>query len=360
MSAGDLDRAAAFRVGQIGCVCPGVARHAPLTDNRVALAAGFGLAVLAQALTLSVVPEQSRLLAPSAAQIGWPFALLLIGAAAASFPAALLLDAFGRRAALALGASLGAAGGALSAFSIAHGLFYGLCLGGFWLGLAQGFALFYRHIAAQGATRAGLIVLGGGAGAALAAPLVVHVAATPAATLVAAAALHIVALGLAVRLPHGLAAPAATTAVAPVSTRYCVATAAGALAWFGMSAGMLHGPLSLAVCSATPAFVGGAMGWHLFSMYGPAAFAARWPTLAAPPGGAVGMIALALGAGAVLYGGSVGVVTTGMIAIGVGWSLVNVATLRALHDHAPPSRRALALHDLCLLTAAAAGALLLS
>lgn len=361
MSLGDLDRAdtAALRVGQLACVCPAGGERAALTDNRLTLAMGFGLAVLAQALTISVLPEQSRLLAPGAAHIGWPFALLLIGAAAASFPAALLLDAFGRRAALALGASLGAAGGALAAYSVTHSLFYGLCLGAFWLGLAQGFALFYRHIAAQGSARAGLIVLAGGAGAALATPLVIHVVVTPAATLAAAAALHIVALGLSVRLPHALAPAAAPVATAPVSTRFYLATAAGAFAWFVMSAGMLHGPMTLAVCSATPAFIGGAMGWHLFSMYGPAALAARWPALAAPFAGALGMAALLAGAGAVLAGASVVAVTAGLIGIGVGWSLVNVATLRALHEGAPPSRLALALHDLCLLSAAATGALAL-
>jgi hypothetical protein len=36
---------------------------------------------------------------------------------------------------------------------------------------------------------------------------------------------------------------------------------------------------------------------------------------------------------------------------------VNIATLRLLHEGARPSRLALALHDLCLLGAAAAGAL---
>mgnify|MGYP003344252687 CR=1 FL=1 len=42
-----------------------------------------------------------------------------------------------------------------------------LCVGAFWLGLAQGFALFYRHVAAQGSARAALAVFGGGAFAAL-------------------------------------------------------------------------------------------------------------------------------------------------------------------------------------------------
>jgi MFS family permease len=198
-----------MRLGALYCACPASSTRADMTDNRLTLAIGFGLAVLAQALVLTVLPEQSRLIAPTAERIGWPFALLLIGAAMASFPAAMLVDSFGRRSAFGLGASLGAAGGALAAFAITKGNFFGLCLGAFWLGLAQGFALFYRHIAAQGSAQGSLMVLAGGAGAALLSPLVVTLAASPAMTLLAASGLHICALGLAVRMPHAIAFEAA-------------------------------------------------------------------------------------------------------------------------------------------------------
>jgi MFS family permease len=348
----------AMRVGQIVCACPASLPRATVTDNRPTLAMGFGLAVLAQALVLTVLPEQSRLIAPTIERVGWPFALLLVGAALASFPAALLVDAFGRRAALGLGASLGVAGGALAAFSVAKANFFGLCLGALWLGFAQGFALFYRHVAAQGAPRDGLVVLAGGAGAALLAPLFVSLAASPGATLLVASGLHIGALVLSVRLPHMIAS-AATAREGRLTGRFVLATVAGALAWFVMSAGMLHGPLTLAVCAATPAFIGGAMGWHLFSMYGPAALAARWPALF-PPLAALGggLAALLAGWGSVRLGASATSVAIGLLAIGMGWGAVNIGALRLLHEGARPSRAALAFHDLCLLGAAAAGALI--
>ncbi len=352
------DADAAMRVGALYCACPASMQRANVTDNRLTLALGFGLAVLAQALVLTVLPEQSRLIAPSVERIGWPFALLLVGAAVASLPAALLVDSFGRRAAFGLGASLGAAGGALCAFAIAKANFFGLCLGAFWLGLAQGFALFYRHIAAQGSARGGFVVLAGGAGAALAAPLFVSVAPAPGAILLIAAGLHILALGLSVRTPHAVAAAAPTPSSSRLSHGFALATLAGALAWFIMSAGMLHGPLTLAVCAAGPAFIGGAMGWHLFSMYGPAALAAILPGLfPSLPTLAGGLGIMLGGAGAVYAGLSIGSVTLGLIAIGLGWGAVNVAALRLLHDDARPSRVALALHDVFLLGAAAAGAL---
>jgi hypothetical protein len=148
--------------------------------------------------------------------------------------------------------------------------------------------------------------------------------------------------------PHGL------------SRGFVAATVAGALAWFVMAAGMLHGPLTLAVCAAAPAFIGGAMGWHLFSMYGPAALAARWPALFPPaPAMFLGVGAMLGGIAAVHAGGSVAGVTAGLVAIGLGWGVVNVATMRLLHEGSRPSRPALAFHDLCLLGAAAAGALLI-
>ncbi len=81
-----------MRAGQILCACPAALERASLPSQRATLALGFGLAVLAQALALTVLPEQGRLIAPTAARVGWPFALLMIGAALASFPASLLVD----------------------------------------------------------------------------------------------------------------------------------------------------------------------------------------------------------------------------------------------------------------------------
>jgi len=350
----------AFRAGQIVCACPTDGARDAAADNGWITSVAFGLAVLAQALTLTVLPEQGRLLAPTMTGVGLPFALVLFGAAAASFPATLLIDAFGRRAAFGLGAGLGAAGSALCAFGSTHGNFFALCLGAFWLGIAHGFALFYRHIAVQGSARAALAVFGGGAFAALGTPLAVLVAGDPAKTMLIAGGLYILGLAIALRLPHRREAPIIETeAFKGVASRFVVATLACALAWGAMAAGMQHGPLTLAACSAAPTFIGGAMGWHIVSMYAPAALAARRPTLFPPYRAIMVGLSLALiGYVAVYVAGSIGSVTMGLIAIGIGWSLVNVGCLRLLHSGAPLPRWALAAHDAGLLLAAVAGALL--
>ncbi|TRL36824.1 hypothetical protein FM996_03885 [Methylosinus sporium] len=348
------------------CLCPRIDENTDASSTR-RLALGFGLAVLAQALALAQLPQAALLIAPRAEQIGWPLALLLIGAALASFPAAALVDGFGRRAAFALGASLGVGGGLLTAFGMTHGHFPALCLGALWLGLAQGFGLFYRHIAAS--ALGGLRVLAGGALAALAAPLVVHaseLAGGGAASLLCAALLQLAALLLALRLPHGfsevnasVSSPAAVDGASFRSaTHFALATLAGAAAWAIMAAAMLHGPLSLALCGAAQSLIGGAMAWHLLAMYGPAALAARFPARFPPLASLVAGLVLLAGAFASLrLSTSPALLAAAMAAVGVAWSLANIGALRLLHEKGPPSRTALALHDLCLLGAAAAGAL---
>jgi MFS family permease len=363
MSVQDADDFLSVRPGQIACVCGPLEGAAD--DVRIEalwrLSFGFGLSVLAQALVLSVLPEASRLLAPSFERTGWPFALLLIGAALASFPAAFLIDAFGRRSAFALGASLGIAGGLLACYAIMKANFPALCLGAFWLGLAQGFALFYRHASALGAS-GGAIIFSGGALAAFIAPLAMSLTGGDArVTLVGAAALHVLALALSVRLPHALhsrddieAAPSAPGA------GFLIATLIGALAWFLMAAAMLRGPLALSLCSAAPAFIGGAVAWHLLAMYGPAALAARWPIIFSTSLSLIGGLAIMLSSSFVLMAAkSEMTLAIALIAVGVGWALANVGALRLLHAQGRPPRLMLALHDLCLLGAAAAGALAL-
>lgn len=345
------------------CLCPRMDEtdDAPST---LRLALGFGLGVLAQALALSQLPQAALLIAPRAEEIGWPLALMLIGAALASIPAALLVDGFGRRAAFALGASLGVGGGLLAAFGMTRGHFPALCLGALWLGLAQGFGLFYRHIAAS--ARGGVSVLAGGALAALAAPLAAYcaeLAGGGAATLLCASLLQIFALALAVRAPHGFARPRDEGEEEDrdwLTLRFALLTLAGAAAWAIMAAAMLRGPLSLSLCGAAQSFIGGAMAWHLLAMYGPAALAARWPAFFPALKSLCAGLLLLAGAFALLrLSASPALLAAGMATIGAAWSLANIGALRLLHAGRRPPPAALALHDLCLLGAAAAGALAL-
>ncbi len=127
-----------------GCGC---ARPCP----RVRCSPAFALVVLAQALTLGVLPLAGAMVAPRAELAGWPMAAFLLGAAAAKPSASLLLDAFGRRAAFAIGAGLGVAGGLAIAHAILWRPFRCSWSARSGSARAQGFGMFYRHAAALGA-----------------------------------------------------------------------------------------------------------------------------------------------------------------------------------------------------------------
>ncbi|MDE2361571.1 MAG: MFS transporter [Hyphomicrobiales bacterium] len=367
MSYSDLDPIAG-RMGRLDCVCaPGEARGSDGGEGLLRLAAGFGLAILAQTLVLAALPMAAAIVAPRPGLAGVPYAIALLGAALATFPASYLLDAFGRRAAFALGASLGAAGGVIAGWAALHRQFALLCLGALWLGLAHGFALFYRHAAATSATgpRGGAIVFAGGALAALVAPSLLQAAATlagpfaDAATLGAAGVVDLLGLVLAVTLPHALAGASKAPRTVATARSFYVATGVGAVAWFVMTLVMAAAAPALAGCGATAAAIGGAIAWHLVAMYAPAALIRL--TGSVPTGRvtlAVGAILLAGGALAFVGAGGVLPVAGAMIAAGVGWSLVNAGLLQWLYDGGVPTRGMLAAHDFALLGAAMIGALL--
>ena len=379
MSLVDLDLAAA-RAGRIDCVCDLPAGEGPedragAERNEIEreeiereetwrLSLSFGLAVLAQALLLAVLPIAGAVIATRPSLANLPYALTLLGAALASLPASLLLDRFGRRAAFALGASLGTAGGLLAGWAAMSRHFPELCVGALWLGMAQGFALFYRHAAAMvpgRGSRAALSVLAGGCVASLAVPATIALArygAGPyadAALMLVAGLASLAALPLMLSLPRRLAAPMTPGRERGSSTSFWIATAAGAFAWFSMAHVMAGAPSALIGCGLGVIAMGGLVSWHLIAMYGPMALVTRRREMLPTP--------LMTGAGLALLGLAIAMpredaVTIELLLIlgGVGWSLVQIGASRLLYDEGVRSRLAFALHDVAILGAALLGA----
>jgi hypothetical protein len=290
---------------------------------------------------------------------------MLAGALIATFPAAFLMDIFGRRAAFSLGASLGLAGGAVAAWGIVFGQFAGLVLGCFWLGVAQGFGLYYRHAAAMTlGQRAIGFVLGGGCLAAFVAPVLTGLVQgragplAPAALVLMAGAACLANLAAAVSLPGP---PWLSREPAgPADWRHGLpATLLAAMAWFAMTAVMGSAPLLMRGCGMGLASSAMPIAWHVLAMYLPAA-------LAAPYVERVGGLNLALaGAGLILLGAGLlakasvlAFFTLALILAGSGWSLTMLGATAMLHAHGTPPRLFLAGHDFCLFGAAIAGALL--
>jgi hypothetical protein len=358
------------RAGRLACFCP-PASPTTGTLNRGALwrlCLGFAGAVLAQSLVTGLLPLAGLMLAPAPALINLPYMAMILGAAVATFPAAYLLDVFGRKASFALGASHGLAGGLILAWALAHHVFVLVCLGAFWLGIAQGFSLFYRHEAAVGQTRGQaafsvIMVFGSGALAGIFGPaLLLAVAQTTQSqyelilALVAALA-QISVLALAVTTADASISSDAPAQAPPQFYSFWLPTIAAACAWFGMTQTMLAMPTAMQSCGIGLAGIFGVMAWHVLVMYAPA-FAvyplARW--CGAAPLAVVGLILIILAHSAALYARDVIDFSLIVGALALGWSITTTASTLWLHHRASPPRSYLGLHDGLLFCAALCGA----
>jgi len=357
------------RAGRLGCLCEPIeaADGTPDYGGTALLAVAFALSVLSQVLTLTILPLAGLSLAPSGTWATLPYAGFYVGAALASLPASLLLDAFGRRAAFSLGAGLGVAGGLLTAWSLLQWQFTGLVLGAFWLGIANGFSLFYRHAAAPlGANGVGpiLLVFGAATISGLLAPSVANLAESLAVphTLVgvatAAALAHVGSLAATAILPYRQIRRAHLQ-IASVQgwQRILWPSLIGALGWFSMTALMGATPIAMVGCGLGAA-VSGIIAWHVIAMYAPSLVFAGLPKSIRPAWIALGGCILTAAAAMVfLLAGTTAAFAFSTALLGIGWSLVTMGTTLWVHEDGEPSRWLLGLHDGMLLGSALLGAL---
>jgi len=340
-----------------------------MSDGRgtAPLAAGFAFSVLAQILTLSILPLAGMSLAPSQGAAPLPYAAFYVGAALASLPASILLDSFGRRAAFSLGASLGAAGGLILVWALVSMHFGALVLGGFWLGIASGFSLFYRHAALPvggKGTGALLIVFGAASLTGLIAPTIANLAETLASprlfagTAAAAALAHVASLAATAALPYQRHREQDIEAANRQGWRsMLLPTLIGALGWFAMTALMGATPMAVIGCAPSEA-VTGAVAWHVMAMYAPSLALALFPRIARPIVlSAMGCLILMAGTMGFLLSSTVGGFSASAALTGIGWSLVMLGTTLWIHRRGRAPRWLLGLHDGTLMTGAILGAL---
>ena len=140
------------------------------------------LLAFSQALMLSAIVMSMALgailggnLAPDKGYATLPIAVMVIGTAIASLPAAILMRRFGRRAGFLTGAALGLAGSLLCAYALFQQSFALFITGHLLLGSYQGFANYYRFAAVEAtdashASRAIALVIAGGVVAAFLGP----------------------------------------------------------------------------------------------------------------------------------------------------------------------------------------------
>ncbi len=366
------------RPGRLACLCPPLGAFTRTgAAGAVALVTGAGFACLAQVLVYGTLPLAGALLSRDVVEASLPMAACLAGAVLASLPGAFLMDAFGRRAALATGASLGAAGGTTVAVGLLALSLPVVLVGAFWLGVAQGFAMLYRHAAAAGdgdRRRQVAAVLGVGVAAGLAGPALATFAEGLVAPFTLVGAALAAALASVGALAAALAEPTAPPAAAPLAsagapargapavplfdTRFLVATAIGVVAWATMASAMTHAPMALVDCGVSASATYGIVAWHVVAMYAPAAAIGLFGLRIAPvvaAGAGLALLAAAFAATA-LFAPIAGEISRLML-VGAGWSLATLGATLILHAGPPPRRLVLALHDGALLTAALLAAL---
>lgn len=357
-----------LRAGQIFCACdidglPLDLDSLPKDASLLRMAFAFSSSVLAQVLTLTILPLASATFLPINGSLPWPFMVFLTGAALAGFPASYLLDRLGRRSAFALGASLGLAGGILSAFALSERLYPAFLIGILWLGMAQGFGLFYRHAGAM-AGRAGGLVFGAGALGALLAPIFIGALSEKFGPLASSTILmtsgiaHLITLALAIGLPSRRIEITALTSAAqrPSMWIFAMATVIASLAWLGMNGLMARSPLAMMGCGLGLSLSAFAMAAHLSAMY--------WPGFTIGHvlkhiGGTItsliGLFLLTLGGIGVLFQNEVVGFTLCLTVAGYGWGMATIGATAMLHKAGQPSAVMLASHDVILFIAALTG-----
>ena len=357
-----------MRAGQIFCACdvdglPLDLDSLPKQASLLRMAFAFCSAILAQVLTLTILPIASATFLPINGSWPWPFMALLFGAALAAFPASYLLDRLGRQSAFALGASLGLAGGVLSAFALSERLYPAFIIGVLWLGMAQGFGLFYRHAGAM-AGRAGGFIFGAGAIGALIAPFIIGTLSEQfgplgsSAILMVSGLAHLITLALAIGLPgREIEITAASAEVKrPSLAIFVVTTFIASLAWLGMNGLMAHSPLAMTGCGLSLSISAAAMAAHLSAMYWPGFTIGR---MIKRYGGTMtsllGLALLMLGVSNVVYQNSGLGFTLYLALAGYGWGMATIGATAALYKEGQPSALMLASHDMMLFFAALIG-----
>lgn len=148
---------------------------AAVRRNVLILAACQALAMTGASLLITTAALIGQMLATDKSLATLPLGLQFVATMLTTIPASLLMKRVGRRVGFTVGALVGASGGTISSFAILSGSFAGFCLGNALIGVAMGFALFYRFAAADAAderfrSRAISFVMAGGVVAAISGP----------------------------------------------------------------------------------------------------------------------------------------------------------------------------------------------
>ena len=253
------------------------------------LACSQALMLSAIVLSMALGAVLGGVLAPDKGLATMPIAVMVIGTAIASLPAAILMRRYGRRAGFLLGAALGLTGSLLCALALYQSSFALFVTGHLLLGSYQGFGSYYRFAAVEAtdpnhASRAISWVVAGGVVAAFLGPQLGQwgrdwmAGSLFVGSYLAQAALSLIALGLILQVRlKPLAAVADLGKARPL--RQILAQPALRASILGSVVGytvmimvMTATPLAMLGCGLTGSDVTPVIQWHVVGMFAPSFF----------------------------------------------------------------------------------------
>ena len=321
------------------------------------------LLAISQALMLSVVVMAMALgailgggLAPDKGYATLPIAVMVIGTAIASMPAAILMRRFGRRTGFLTGATLGLAGSLLCAFALQQRSFALFVSGHLLLGSYQGFANYYRFAAAEATeashtSRAIAWVVAGGVVAAFLGPqlgqwgrdwvsdglFVGSYLAQGALSLAALAILSQVQLKP-VAVAHSVAARPLREILSQPALQ--VAILGAAIGYAVMIMVMTATPLAILGCGLPEANVTPVIQWHVVGMFAPSFFTGTLiRRYGAPQIMQIGFVLLLSHVVVTLLGIEFLHFISALILLGVGWNFAFIGGTALLTQTYHPSEQ---------------------
>lgn len=348
----------------------------PSRRNIVFLALCQGLLMIGTSTMIAEAALVGHLLAEDKALATLPLGVQQLGVLLTIVPASLLMARIGRRAGFSIGALFGIVGTSVATLAVFQGSFWLFCVGTALNGIHNGFAMFYRFAAVDGAGREGhgkaiSYVLAGGVLAALVGPElakhtkdlfdpVIFAGSFASLILVAMAMLAILQF---IRIPmpseserRGPQRPLSVIARQPA---FVVAVLGGMVAYGAMNFVMTATPLAMRVCGYSFESTAFVIQWHVFAMFAPSFFTGHLiKRFGLPNVMLTGVVLMAVCVAINLAGETVLHFWIALAVLGLGWNFLFVGATTLLTTTYRPSEKAKvqALNDLLVFGTVAATA----
>ncbi len=295
-------------------------------------------------------------IAPDRALATLPITVFVIGTAAATLPAGVIAERFGRKLVFLLGSACGVLTGLIASAAVLLGSFWLFCLGTFFGGASMAVTATLRFAAAdctphERRARALSLVMAGGLFAGIIGPqLVTHTMDLwpPylfVVTYLAQAGVAVLsALVLAgVRLPKrklGMAGMGRPLGEILRQPKLISAIVAGVVSYFIMNLLMTSAPLAMRLCGLSQTDANLGIQWHVLAMYAPSFVTGRIISRIGAPAVVIAGLALTAAAGlAGLAGLTVWHFWVALVLLGIGWNFGFVgASAMVLECHRPEER----------------------